>query len=215
MRKRLAAAAVLLLAAAALWYYSTPLLTAYARLFEINDASKGADALIVLGGGVQTRPDYAARLMREGYAPDLLVTSPRPLNTVHPEIFPSETEQAVKVFATYGLTPGVVPSLKGGATSTFDEAYDLAAFIKKRPMRRIIIVTDAFHTSRAAYAFYKVFAAEGLGNVVIETAAAPNPIFSAENWWRTERGFSTYLLEPLKYLYYRFNTANTTQLIED
>ena len=52
----------------------------------------------------------------------------------------------------------VIPNRDGGATSTFDEAVDVLSFAKLRNWKRIIIVTDFFHTRRALHAFGKVFA---------------------------------------------------------
>ena len=214
MKKRHMILPGLLLATAVVWYYSAHLLTAYAEAFQIDNARKGADAIVILGGNAQTRPDHAAKLMQEGYASKLLLTAPRALKTVHTEIFRRETDLARDVLATYGLKAEVIPSLKQGATSTFDEAYDMISYLKEHPMRRIILVTDAFHTSRAHYAFSKIFALSGEDDVVIEMAAAPNDIFDNDNWWKTEYGLTAYILEPVKYLFYRFNTANTTQLEE-
>jgi uncharacterized SAM-binding protein YcdF (DUF218 family) len=51
----------------------------------------------------------------------------------------------------------VIPSLTGGATSTFDEAKDALAYAKQKNWKRIIIVTDEFHTHRAHYALKKYF----------------------------------------------------------
>ena len=52
---------------------------------------------------------------------------------------------------------GIIPSKDDGATSTFDEAFDALSFAKENNWKRIIIVTDNFHTRRALHAFEKVF----------------------------------------------------------
>ena len=54
----------------------------------------------------------------------------------------------------------VIPSLSGGATSTFDEAEDALYYAGEKGWKRIIIVTDEFHTRRAHYAFKKIFKRE-------------------------------------------------------
>ena len=97
----------------------------------------------------------------------------------------------------------LVPSLKGGATSTFDEAYDLLAFCNKENLTHIIIVTDSYHTRRAFYAFNKVF--EG-SNIKVEVSAAPNEIFNEEDWWFSDRGISAYILAPIKFVVYLFSS---------
>lgn len=215
MTPRRLLAAGTLLAALFVWYYSAQLLTAYAAAFQIDNASKGADAIVILGGNVETRPDHAAKLVREGYASTLLLTTLRPMTSKHQTILRHETELAQEILATYNLKAKVIPSLKSGATSTFDEAYDLVAYMEEHPMKHVILVTDAFHTSRAHYAFSKIFEVMGKEDIVIEMAAAPNEIFDNSNWWRTERGLKAYILEPVKYLFYRFSASNSTQFKED
>ena len=107
----------------------------------------------------------------------------------------------------------LVPSLKGGATSTFDEAYDIAQYAKDHHLNHIILVTDTFHTARALYAFKKVFWKQGL-KVKLEAAGAENNLFNETNWWRSEIGLTHYILEPLKFLVYLFRSSNL-EIIEE
>ena len=105
-----------------------------------------------------------------------------------------------------------VPSLKGGATSTFDEAYDLLAFCNKENLKHIIIVTDSFHTRRAFFAFKKVFKGS---NIKVEVSSASNEIFNEENWWLSDRGISAYILEPIKFAVYLFTSRNVPFIKND
>lgn len=82
-------------------------------------------------------------------------------------------------------------------------------------MKHIILVTDAFHTARAHYAFKKVLNAHGYKNIKIEMSAASNDNFNETNWWKSEIGISMYILEPIKYLFYIFNNSNTTLVKEN
>jgi uncharacterized SAM-binding protein YcdF (DUF218 family) len=93
----------------------------------------------------------------------------------------------------------VLPSLTGGATSTFDEAEDALAYAEEKNWKRIIIVTDEFHTHRAFYAFNKIFAES---KVRVEVAGAANEVFSTENWWKSDRGIMAYLGESIKFPVY-------------
>ncbi|MDX1295931.1 MAG: YdcF family protein [Sulfurimonadaceae bacterium] len=214
MQKKYAVLPAMLLLLGALWYYSASILSAYAGMFEIDNARKGADAILILSGGVETRPDHAAKLVKEGYAQSLLITRTRDLSGKHADIFIHQNVLAQSVLAKYGLKATEIPSLKNGATSTFDEAYDLIAYMKTNPMKRIIVVTDAFHTSRAYYAFNKILRNEGVQDVTIEMSAAPNDIFHNDNWWMTERGITAYILEPIKHLFYRFSSRNASNIKE-
>ena len=81
-------------------------------------------------------------------------------------------EKSQKILATYNLSADIIPSTKGGATSTFDEAYDLVQFLRSHPMKHIIVVTDTFHTSLAHYAFRKILDLYGFKSLKIEMLAA-------------------------------------------
>jgi len=189
--------------------FSSKLLSAYAYLFHVNNASKGADCILILSGNAKTRPLKAAELMQQNFSQKLYYTDQKRVIHKHQDIIPHPFEIASRILATYNLSADIIPSTKGGATSTFDEAYDFAAFLKEHPMSHIILVTDAFHTARAHYAFSKVLKNEGFENIKIEMAAASNDDFNEFTWWRSEKGISAYILEPIKYLFYILNSSNT------
>ena len=194
--------------------FSTTLLTSYAKLFRIDNATKNADCILILSGNARTRPDKAAELIQKNFSTKLYYTDQKRLNHKHKEIIPYPFEIASQILATYNLSADIIPSIKGGATSTFDEAYDFAVFLKTHPMRHIILVTDAFHTARAHYAFSKILKAQGFKDIQIQMAAASNDDFNESSWWRSEKGISAYILEPVKYLFYIFNTSNSTLVKE-
>lgn len=194
---------------------SDNLLKGYANLFRIDNASKGADCIIILSGNAETRPDQAAKLIKQKYAHKLYHTDQRQWNNRHQEIIDTDFNISQNILATYNLSADIIPSTKGGATSTFDEAYDFVGFLKTHPMKHVILVTDTFHTSRAHYAFRKVLDRHGHNDLKIEVSAAPNDIFTEDNWYSTEAGITAYILEPIKYLFYIFNTSNSTLVKED
>ncbi len=194
--------------------FSSKILSTYANLFRIDNATKGADCILILSGNARTRPLKAAELMQQNFSQKLYYTDQKRATDKHKDIIPHPFEIASRILATYNLCADIIPSTKGGATSTFDEAYDFAAFLKEHPMTHIILVTDAFHTARAHYAFTKVLEDQGFKNIRVEMAAASNDDFNESTWWRSEKGISAYILEPIKYLFYIFNSSNTTLVKE-
>src|SRR5689334_25139598 len=54
--------------------FRAPLFTGFANLWIVDDPPAKADAVVVLGGGLEYRPAAAAKLYREGYAPKILIT---------------------------------------------------------------------------------------------------------------------------------------------
>ena len=169
------------------------MLIGYARFFTIDNATYGVNApIVILSGGYLTRVPKALELYEKGYGDRLLLTTERRYPFLTYKQSAEKIAQALNIQVEFEM----VPSLKGGATSTFDEAYDLLQFCEKENLKHLIIVTDSFHTRRALYAFRKVFQAS---NINVEASAALNEVFSEEDWWRSDKGISAFILEPIKF----------------
>ena len=69
LRNFLACTVAVLTLCAVGWSFRGQLLRGLANAWIVHDPLSRADAIVVLGGGMQTRPFEAARLYREGYAP--------------------------------------------------------------------------------------------------------------------------------------------------
>ena len=191
------------------------LLSAYARFFVIDNPTVGTDAaIVVLTGSASTRISKALELYKEGYGTRILLTTPRYMNSKVSRIFPSYEQQANLIAEMFNISARFeqVSSLKEGATSTFDEAYDLLAFCLKKQLKHLILVTDAFHTRRALYTFKKVFDGR---DIKIEVSAANNDIFNTENWWHSDKGITAYILEPIKFFVYLFTDKNVSFIQND
>jgi len=210
MKKFVVCLALLAIAIVCIGFWYRPLLAGYAAFFSVNNASPGADALVVLGGRIETRGPRALALYRQGYAPEILLTDLRPYNPGIPDFDCNERRvaHAQRDWLAPGASISIAPSRSGtGAASTFDEAWDLLHYSLETGYTRIIIVTDDFHTRRSLYAFHKVFKDSG---VSVEAMGAPNAVFNADNWWRSDAGLKAYLLEPLLLLVYLVASANIT-----
>jgi uncharacterized SAM-binding protein YcdF (DUF218 family) len=184
------------------------LLTHYARFFRVTNASKGADALVVLAGGILPRLPYAITLYQQGYAPCIILTQARHPYPLLRQVWGDDWEIAAKIAKELNAKVNFVylPSLKqGGVTSTFDEAYDVKDFSLKHHFKHLIIVTDAYHTRRSLYAFEKVMKGSG---VRLEAMGAENDIFNETNWWQTDSGLSAYFMEGVKYIVYHLSDKN-------
>ena len=166
-----------------------------------NFRDKGADAIICLSGGKYSRVPESLRLWNQGFAPLLFVTDEKPRNSNLKDLelnnlkFANEVTRRMKFSAKWEL----LPSTTGGATSTFDEAQDTLVYAKKKGWKKVILVTDEFHTRRSMLAFTKVF--EG-SQIEVQIAGAPNEIFDAMNWWKSDSGILAYFAESIKYPIY-------------
>ena len=196
------------------FYNHESILTVYAKFFTVSNATPGADAIVVLSGSKMTRIPHALKLFEEGYAPEILLTDEKKKDTRFSHLFPSNEMIAHAMIEELGLSPQVqiIQSQKGGATSTFDEAFDLLKLSEKKRFRHLILVTDAFHSRRAYHAFKTVFEDSEIN---IEMSAVSNEIFNENNWWTSDQGISAYVLESIKYPVYLLSSRNVTFIRND
>ena len=178
-RRRGAAAprAFIALLAAGYWFISTPfgsnlLVRAVASPFyriETREQASGADTVVLLGGGVSTatvagetagvptgstllRALEAARVFRTIEA-RLMVASggrPRPDRQALPE-----SAVLRRLLVDAGVPSGSIVE-ESGSTNTLTQATEVAAMLRPRGIRRIVLVTSPTHMPRARAMFQGV-----------------------------------------------------------
>lgn len=171
-----------------------PLLAAFANAFRVDDPVP-SDAIVELLGGISHRPDRVAELYKQGIAPLVLLGT-----SVHDDPLDSdETARTVNRLVTLGVPRAAIRVMPGEVESTFDEANRVRDEVLHTGLRRLTVVTTAFHTRRAGWVFRKVL--EGLP-VTVHTAAAVHPNYDEAHWYRSDEGLVLYFGELIKTLYY-------------
>jgi uncharacterized SAM-binding protein YcdF (DUF218 family) len=158
----------------------------------INDRLQKADMIVVLGGGNGDRERTGARLYKEGYAP-LVVTTGEPLK------IPSIDDTPFAKFSADYLKKLGVPEAAilqlPESTSTCDDAR-LTLGVLPSGAKRIIVVSDPFHTRRSQLIFNGRFKNQV---EVIMVAASPS-WFDPSRWWMRESGIIAVGSEYLKFI---------------
>lgn len=192
---------VLLLLIALAVGFRSQILTGLADFLIVNDPLQRADLIFVLNGDYNTRPLLAARLYQKGLAPQIAIARSQSTPTEDLGLTRNETDISVSVMETLGVPADRITVLPfpGGVTSTFDEAKVLRGYLDAHPLRRILLVTSAFHTRRARWIIDKELAPLP---VSLEVAAAPYIGFDQTNWWKSEDGLVTLNNEYIKLVYY-------------
>jgi uncharacterized SAM-binding protein YcdF (DUF218 family) len=167
------------------------------RFLDISEPPAKVDAVIVLGGGVHTRPFVAAALVKTGRAQRvLLATIKAPYRSAEGFGVP-EHEITKKILLARGVPAEQIVQLAGECNSTEDEANALARFLDQEPGLRVAVVTSNFHTRRTRLLLARVL---GQRMQQITFVGAPTDSFDAETWWQDEEGVVTYSTEYLKLL---------------
>jgi uncharacterized SAM-binding protein YcdF (DUF218 family) len=193
--------AALIVAVGLALVFRARLLTAAADYLIVDDPLQPADVIFVLNGDYNTRPFQAAELYYQGLAPLILIARAESQPAEKLGLVQNETDISVAVMEKLGVPADriVVLPVPGGVTSTFDEAGQLRQYVEENGIRRVLLVTSAFHTRRARWVIEKELA--GLP-VSLEVTAVPYAGFDATNWWRNENGLITLNNEYIKLFYY-------------
>jgi uncharacterized SAM-binding protein YcdF (DUF218 family) len=95
------------------------LLRVAAALWIVSDPVTRADAIVVLGGGLETRPFAAAELWRRGLADKILISQGSEERAVSIGVVPSHTELNREILLKLGIPAGVVETF-GTAIRTLE-----------------------------------------------------------------------------------------------
>ncbi len=188
---RFAAAILLILALAAIFIFR-----GLGRWLVVQDPLERSDAIVVLSGGMPYRALEAAKIYRQGMAPQIWLTRPEnPSEILEKMGIPFEGEEAYsRSVLTYEGVPEVaIRILPPEIVNTEDEERAVIAEMQAAGAHRVIFVTSPPHTRRVR-ALWRRLAPTGLGGLV---RAASDDEFDADHWWRTTRDSLSVMRETL------------------
>ena len=148
-----------------------------------------ADIILVLGGDFWgPRVVKAADLAVEGYAPVVLFSGimyqRRP-----------EGEAAIRFLAERGYRVDSFEYFLHDARSTIDEAIALRGELARRGVKRVLLVTSAYHSRRASIVF-RLYC-PGIQFIAI---GAPDEHYHPDNWWQDASSRKLFVSEWSKIL---------------
>ncbi|MCG6862915.1 MAG: YdcF family protein [Chromatiaceae bacterium] len=197
----------LVIAGLAVWRWVLPALGAF---LVADNQPRSADAVVVLSTGVDYYPRLieAAHLVREGYAPLVVVNG----NRKTPELreleaagfspaVPWDTDTR-RILNLLGVGDDQILSISvEDAYDTISEARGVAPVLKEQGHKQLLIVTSRFHTRRAGYIWRDQFAQD----FQTSTVAANKDPFDPDGWWHDGRQIRQLLGEYGGWLFYFLN----------
>lgn len=181
-KRRLVGVACLLIA-----FLAAAHLDQLAHWLTVRDALAPADAIVVLdGAGIRNRFAAGLELLRQGYAPHLVVSQ---------VAYPGGVQVAQEMGAR--LKNERVHWLHNSAVSTREEAIEARPVLQRLHCRRLLLVTSGYHTRRARELFARELGSDG---IEVRVYAAPVAEFDVDRWWKTREGRAQVLSECVKLL---------------
>jgi uncharacterized SAM-binding protein YcdF (DUF218 family) len=150
-----------------------------------------ADMVVVLAGDdTGARVLKGAELVKEGYAPAVVVSGPVCCYGKH------ESDLAIQFVVERGYPREWFIPLPMVAHSTREEAYILARELERLKVARFILVTSDYHTRRAARV-YRTLMPPGSFRIV-----AADGGYLGGGWWRSREGRKQVAMEWIKTIAY-------------
>ena len=166
------------------------------RWLVVEDQLEKARAIVVLSGSMPLRAIEAAKLYRDGYAPEIWLThSTEPGKTLERigVAFSGEEYYNELVLIHEGVPPEAIHVLEPPIVNTADEIKAAAAALARGKGQAVILVTTKVHTRRVRLLWQRL--ASGQGRAIVRAASA-DP-FDSRHWWRTTSGALDVLREVL------------------
>lgn len=150
----------------------------------VEDPLEKASAIVVLSGSMPLRALEAAKLYREGYAPEVWLThSTEPGETLKKMSIPFAGEDFydARILIHEGVPESAIHVLDPPIVNTADEMLVIGKALDGAKNLSVIIVTTKAHTRRTRLLWRRL--ASGHGRAIVR-AASGDP-FDPGHWWRT------------------------------
>ncbi|MBC8031410.1 MAG: YdcF family protein [Pyrinomonadaceae bacterium] len=179
---------------------------AAAQLLIVKSDLAAADAIVVLSGSSTyvERADWAARLFREGRAPLVILTDDKLISGWNgaEERNPYFYELAAKELQKRGVPAERIRVISAPARGTYNESLNVREYAASHNLKRLLIVTSAYHSRRALWSMRRASESSGIELGIDGPPPGwqtPSPMF----WWLRKRGWHVVAGEYPKLAYYR------------
>jgi uncharacterized SAM-binding protein YcdF (DUF218 family) len=201
LRRYFAIVLILATLCAAAWIDREALLRSAADFWIVSDPITSADAVVVLGGGLDVRPFAAADLYAKGLVKKVLLSKVYDGRSVTVGALEGHTENNRKVLLRLGVPGSAIETFGNANKNTWEEASALKGWADQNAASVLIIPTEIFSARRVRWIFHREFSKTA---VHIEVPSFdPSKDYSRADWWKSEAGLVAFETEVVKYLFYR------------
>jgi uncharacterized SAM-binding protein YcdF (DUF218 family) len=178
-----------------------PVLVRSAGFLRVEDARQPGDAIFLFAGNVPSRAFLAAELYHADLAPRIVILRMADSPAVRIGADVNATDRIVAVLRRLEVPDSAIVVLvpPPSAGSARDEGRAFGDYAARHGLRRVLLVTDAFQGRRVRWVLRRLVREPAPELIVIPSEDWE---FTAENWWRSERGVLHYLQEYILFMLY-------------
>jgi uncharacterized SAM-binding protein YcdF (DUF218 family) len=179
---------IVLLLVVILVIFSGRILWAMGAALGESEPPRQSDMIVVIGGDEHgNRILRGAELVREGYAPKVLVSG------VGDMYGREECDLAIEFAVRKGYAREMFVPLHYAALNTGDEAQADIRKLRELGVHRYLLVTSVYHSARAS----RIFRSEGR-DLEMHPVPAQDPAWHNGEWWKDREGRKLWFVEALK-----------------
>jgi uncharacterized SAM-binding protein YcdF (DUF218 family) len=191
--RRWIGAGIGLIAVVFAWLVAPAALRAAAQLWLISDPLEPVDVIVVLGGGLDIRPESAAALYKRGMAPLVVVGVSRYDQGEHAELNRN-------MLMKFGVPAHAIVEFPFQPHNTYGEALGLLRWARDNGVKKVLIPVEIFQTRRVKWIFDRELSADRIRVIVQAVTLSP---YNTNNWWLRKDGLINFRNEVIKLFYYR------------
>ena len=187
--------------AALLLVFRAPLLRGVANGWVINDPLEQADAIALLAQASPMPMLESARLYREGFAPKVIFFDHGPMPTDRIGVTTPGEIATRQALIAHGVPDSAIVT-RTNLPSLHAAVLSLRDWVRANSARRVLAVTEQFHTRRVDWCMERFIRPEGVRVCIRATPVQDYPL---TEWWRHEQGLIQFENEVVLNLFYRLN----------
>ena len=169
------------------------ILGAKAGSFLIIDAPRRSDAILVLSGETDRRPQRALELLSQGYGKQVVLNVPS-----NAKLYEFTQLELARKYVQDLPQSGLVSVCPIDGLSTKEESKDAEKCLQRVGAKSVLIVTSDFHTRRALAVFRREFPGREYS-----AAAARNDEGFGSRWWTHRQWAKTFVDEWLRLIWWK------------
>jgi len=174
------------------------LLRAAGSYLVYSDELEPASAIVVLSGGTETRMNEALQLYKEGYGKVIILTETGQQTEGYDYL--NSFDMRIQLMNN-GVPNGNIIITDLSVNTTVDEAVAVRDLLKNRQYNSAIVVTDPYHTRRAAKIFHEMFGDSGIKIIIRPVRTS---WFNPRTWFLSRTGWNFTVTDYLKLVSMKF-----------